>query len=524
MKHVVSTLLTFALTASLPPGARADDDAAAKLDMHRIEEVTGAKGELDEKEGVFKVSVPRSDLSVTAMGVRFTPPMGLTSWAAFKPVADRTMVMGDMVVLEEQVSAVMDAALESGLEVTALHNHFAWETPKVMFMHIGGIGWEETLARGVGRVFKAIRETSGGKGMKPSAKIDPRKTTLDPEKIEAILGTSGVLDKGVYKVVVGRETTMHGHAVGSAMGVNTWAAFAGSDDEAVVDGDFAMFEDEVQTVLTRLRAANIHVVALHNHMVGEEPAVYFLHYWGIGATEKLANGLKAALDATAGGRSSTRAGASPKITIDFERSAAGELPAGFHSHLTGDGPKGSWKVVADETASSGRQALAQVSDDGTKGRFPLCVYDGVTAKDVAVRVRLRPISGDVDQAGGIVWRYRDADNYYVVRANALEDNVVLYKVEDGKRTDLKPIGAGMFAYGKKLEIPSGEWSELRVVAIGNKHSVHFEGQHLFDVEDETFSGSGRVGLWTKADSVTRFDDIVIETLDGGSGERHVHGE
>ncbi|MGH7820069.1 MAG: hypothetical protein ACREQ9_09865, partial [Candidatus Binatia bacterium] len=132
----------------------------------------------------------------------------------------------------------------------------------------------------------------------------------------------------------------------------------------------------------------------------------------------------------------------------------------------------------------------------------VCVYDDLSAKDVAVSVKLRPVSGEVDQAGGIVWRYRDRGNYYVARANALEDNVVLYKVENGKRTDLKPVGVRPLAYGKKVEVPAGEWSELRVVAKGSKHSVDFNGEHLFDVEDETFSAPGRVGLWTKADSVT----------------------
>ncbi|MGH7859338.1 MAG: family 16 glycoside hydrolase, partial [Candidatus Binatia bacterium] len=160
--------------------------------------------------------------------------------------------------------------------------------------------------------------------------------------------------------------------------------------------------------------------------------------------------------------------------------------------------------------------LAQVSDDSAKGRFPLCVYDDVSAKDVAVSVKLRPISGEIDQAGGIVWRYRDRDNYYVVRANALEGNVVLYKVENGKRTDLKPVGARLLAYGKKVEVPADEWSELRVVSKETRHAAYFNGEHLFDVADDTFSAPGRVGLWTKADSVTRFDDLVIENLDGGS--------
>jgi len=267
-----------------------------KLDAPKIEELTGAKGKLDEKEGVFKVSMPRSDLNVTAGGVKLTPPMGLTCWAAFTNVGDHTMVMGDQVLLEDQVNPVMSVALDNGLEVTALHNHFFWDSPKVMFMHIGGMGDEAKLAIAVGKVFSKIRETSGGKGETPTADIDPAKTSLNPQKIEAVLGHKGQLDKGVYKVTIGRTTKMMDHEVGNQMGVNTWAAFAGSDEKAVVDGDYAMTEGELQGVLKALRAAGINVVAIHNHMTNENPRIVFLHYWGIGPTEKLAKGLKYALD------------------------------------------------------------------------------------------------------------------------------------------------------------------------------------------------------------------------------------
>jgi hypothetical protein len=267
-----------------------------KLDTAQIEQLTGAKGTYNDKEGVFKVNAPRSDLKVTAAGVKMTPPMGLTSWAAFTKVGSHTMVMGDIVLLEDQVNPVMDVALENGLEVTALHNHFFWDSPKVMFMHIGSMGDTAKLATVVGKVFTRIKETSGGKGAVLSADLDPAKTSLDPKKIEAIIGTKGDLANGVYKITIGRTTKMHGHTVGNTMGVNTWAAFVGSDDKAVVDGDFAMFENELQSVLKALRHAGINIVAIHNHMTMESPRVVFLHYWGIGSTNDLAKGLKAALD------------------------------------------------------------------------------------------------------------------------------------------------------------------------------------------------------------------------------------
>ena len=206
------------------------------------------------------------------------------------------MVMGDMVLLEDQVNPVMSVALENGLEVTALHNHFFWDTPKVMFMHIGGMGEEAQLAGAVGKVFAAIKETSGGNGHVPHVELSPAQTSLDPKPIEEILGVRGQLASGVYKVTIGRTTKMHGHEVGNAMGVNTWAAFAGSDEKAVVDGDFVMLEPELQPVLKALRGAGIHIVAIHNHMTEESPRTVFLHYWGVGPTRALTTGLKAALE------------------------------------------------------------------------------------------------------------------------------------------------------------------------------------------------------------------------------------
>jgi len=229
-------------------------------------------------------------------GVKLTPAMGLGVWAAFKIMGDQSMVMGDTVLAEDQVNPVMSAALDNGLEVTAIHNHFLWDSPKIMFMHISGTGGIEKLAAAVGKVFAKIKETGGGKGEKPYANIDPAKTTLDPAIIEKITGVKGQMAGGVYKITIGRTTNMHGMEAGNAMGVNTWAAFAGSDEKAIVDGDFVMFEEEVQPVLKALRKSGINIVALHNHMLMESPRTVFLHFWGIGSTAELAKGLKAALD------------------------------------------------------------------------------------------------------------------------------------------------------------------------------------------------------------------------------------
>jgi hypothetical protein len=203
------------------------------------------------------------------------------------------------------------------------------------------------------------------------------------------------------------------------------------------------------------------------------------------------------------------------VVIDFDSPETGKPPPGFSTALTGDGGPVTWAVKEEPSAPSGGKVLAQTSTDATGYRFPLCVYDDVTAKDVTISVKFKPMSGKVDQAAGIVWRYKDKDNYYIVRANALEDNVVLYKVEKGKRIDLKPLDTGLFAYGKKAKVPKEQWSELRVVAKGNRFAVSLNGEDLFAVEDDTFTSAGKVGLWTKADSVTYFDDLTIESHDDG---------
>ncbi len=274
--------------------------AQGPLNTQQIEQLTGLTGSAPaEEEGVFTLTSPRDDLIVTAGGVKITPAMGLTSWAAFKNTGDRTIMMGDLVLEQEQVNAVIDTALDNGLVVTALHNHFFWETPRILFMHIEGEGDQTQLATAAGKVFSSLKDT-GKREPAPDAKIDPANTSLNPQPIDSILNKSGTLKNGVYKIVFGRTIQMNGHDVDGGMGVNTWAAFAGSDAQAVVDGDFVMAENEVQDVLKALRSAKINIVAIHNHMIGESPRMVFLHYWGTGAAATLAQGVKAALDTQAG--------------------------------------------------------------------------------------------------------------------------------------------------------------------------------------------------------------------------------
>jgi hypothetical protein len=191
--------------------------------------------------------------------------------------------------------------------------------------------------------------------------------------------------------------------------------------------------------------------------------------------------------------------------VDFSADVVGQPPAGFvFAHTANVGKPGVWVVQAEGT----NKFLVQTDADPTGARFPLAVLNDVTAADVDLSVRFKPVSGRVDQAAGLVWRYQDQDNYYIVRANARENNVVLYKVEKGRRTDLPLAGEGR-TYGKKAEVPAGQWSTLRVTATGSRFGVYLNGAKLYDVDDSTFTRPGKVGVWTKADSVTQFDDLTV---------------
>ncbi len=263
-----------------------------------IEDRTGVRGQWNAAESVFRVSFARADVPVKVAGNPLNGASGLGVWAAFHLAGPTTDVAGDLLLTEEQVNPVMSRVLESGLEVTGLHNHFLWDEPRVMYMHIHGQGEAATLATAVGRVFAGVRDIDL-RSPHPAWTVDPAQTSLKTEPIDAVLGSKGQMASGVYKVTVGRKTVVDGRPMGNAMGVNTWMAFAGSDEQAVVDGDFAMLESEVQPVLKALRKAGIDVMAMHNHMLGDSPRIIFLHFWGAGPAVSLARGLKSALDVQA---------------------------------------------------------------------------------------------------------------------------------------------------------------------------------------------------------------------------------
>ena len=275
---------------------------AAILEAQRnlIDKLTGVKGSYTAEEDVYRVAFPRTDVQVGVEGRVMHPFLGLTSWAAFTPHSPaELMVMGDLVLLEDEVNPVMSAALDNGLEVTALHNHFFFDSPRAMFMHIGGSGTAERLATAVARVMEKLKEVRLANAQPASGFPGPRipeSNSITASVIDDILGVKGQVNAGMYKAAIGRKATMHGKPVGNQMGVNTWAAFAGTDEAAFVDGDFATLTSELQPVLKALRRAGINIVAIHNHMTHEEPKYIFLHYWGKGRAAELAMGLKSALD------------------------------------------------------------------------------------------------------------------------------------------------------------------------------------------------------------------------------------
>jgi hypothetical protein len=290
MKRFLVSVVLCALTAGI---------ASAAFDTSKIDQITGLKGKFNEKEGVYRVTFPRNDVKVAADGWTMPPFMGLGTWAAFTQGSNTdVMVMGDTVIFEDEVNPTMSVALENGLNVTALHNHFFFDHPKVYFMHIEGQGTVEQLAGAVRKVYDKIKEiraanpqpedSFGGTAM-------PEKSSISAEPLNKIFAMSGETNNGMVKFSIGHPAAMHGVKIANAMGVNTWMAFAGSDDNAIVDGDFAVTEDQLQSALKAMRVGGINIVAIHSHMTHEQPRILFFHYWGRGSAKKLAEVIQGAL-------------------------------------------------------------------------------------------------------------------------------------------------------------------------------------------------------------------------------------
>jgi hypothetical protein len=271
----------------------------APLDTTAIERIMGIKGKANN--GEYKVTIPQNDLDVKVDGFKIIPAMGLGSWVAFTPTKDGAMIMGDLIVTETDLKPVQQEIIRQGLTSTAIHNHFIRNHPNIMFMHVGGSGNTEEIARKAKAVLDKIKELRGGDPSKGTASNEAVQNTLDTKRLDEILGNKAEMSKGVYKYTIGRpdvDLREHGVKVTTFFGFNTWAAFQGTPEKAAVAGDFTMLENEVEPVLKALIENGIEVVALHNHMVHEKPRIFFLHYWGIGNAEQLAKGLRAAIDQT----------------------------------------------------------------------------------------------------------------------------------------------------------------------------------------------------------------------------------
>lgn len=257
----------------------------------------------DYKANVLKVNIPRNDLKVSVDGVATPTPFGFGGWIAMtKGSGGMEVMMGDLVLLQEEVNPVMSALLKNGLEVTALHNHFFWEQPRIFYMHVHGHGKAAELAVKAKPALDLIGHVPAHEGTSrqvPATTSTVPQGQIDTAKIAKIVGHDGEQSGAVYKITVGRDDVAlkeMGALINARMGLNTWAAFTGSDGQAVIAGDVAMLEGEVQPVLKALRANGLDVVAIHHHMTGTSPIIIFLHYWGKGPADKLATGFKAALD------------------------------------------------------------------------------------------------------------------------------------------------------------------------------------------------------------------------------------
>jgi len=282
------------LSLSFASVARAQDIPA---EYQQVLTALGRQG--DFKDKVLKVNIPRNDLSVTVANVKTPTPFGFGGWVAMtKGTGGMDVMMGDLVLTQDEVNPVMSALLDNGLEATAIHNHFFWEEPRIFYMHVHGHGKPADLARKVKPALDLIGKGASRPAAAPTAPASAPAPTIDTAKIAQIVGTQGEQSGAVYKITIGRDDVKlmeMGAPINARMGLNTWAAFVGTNDRAAVAGDVAMLAGEVQPVLKALRTNGIDVVAIHHHMIGTQPTIYFLHYWGTGPADRLATAFKAAL-------------------------------------------------------------------------------------------------------------------------------------------------------------------------------------------------------------------------------------
>jgi uncharacterized protein DUF1259 len=293
MKSAIFVIVT---AVSLAPGFSYAQEVPAEY--QQVLSALGKQG--DFKDNVLKVHIPRNDLKVTVAGVSTPTPFGFGGWVAMtKGGGGQNVLMGDLVLLQDEVNPVMSALLENGIDVTALHNHFFWDEPRVFYMHVHGHGTPAELARKLKPAIDLIGKHASGGSNTPAPTAPPAGGQLDSARLTQIVGQPGEQTGPVYKITIGRsdlKVTEMGATINARMGLNTWAAFTGTSDKAAIAGDVAMLESEVTSVLKALRQNGLDVVAIHHHMTSDRPMIIFLHYWGTGPADTLATGFKAALN------------------------------------------------------------------------------------------------------------------------------------------------------------------------------------------------------------------------------------
>ncbi|WP_310590192.1 DUF1259 domain-containing protein [Dyadobacter pollutisoli] len=289
------------LTPSLATNAPAKTPALTTEEIAAIEAAMGKKGTYNEGQAVHTTPLPRNDLKVTVKGEPVPIPFGFGGWASIKKTLDgkSAVLMSDTVLLEDEVNPLISAAHANGLEIGAIHNHFFYEQPRIFYMHLHGMGTPQELAKKFASTIKDAKISPANQPAPAAPSVATGKELFDIPVLDQIVKYTGVVNGPTYKYTVGRDdltVIAMGAEMTAAIGLNSWASFAGSKDNAHIAGDIAMMEDEVNTVIKVLRANNLEVVALHNHMFGENPRIIFLHYYGRGAAARLAAGFRAALD------------------------------------------------------------------------------------------------------------------------------------------------------------------------------------------------------------------------------------
>jgi hypothetical protein len=291
-KGVRAGLLTMTVLAPITSWAQ-----DMPTEYQQVLSTLGKQG--DFKDNVLKVNIPRNDVKVTIAGMPSPTPFGFGGWVAMtKGDGGHQVLMGDLVLLQDEVNPVMTALLDNGFDVTALHNHFFWDEPRMFFMHVHGHGTAAELAQKLKPAITLIGQSS----VTPAASAAPAaapQSALNTARLAEIVGAQGEQNGAVYKFTLPRsdlKVVEMGATISARMGLNTWAAFTGTNDKAAIAGDIAMLESEVTPVLKALRKNGLEVVALHHHMTADRPMIIFLHYWGTGQADTLASGFKAAVD------------------------------------------------------------------------------------------------------------------------------------------------------------------------------------------------------------------------------------